>query len=255
MRPRFLPEGWPDRTGWRLPVRPERVDGPWGAFFDIVACAQLGDFSHGDALIQLARDHSEELHSSHVAELVGAIATQTQLRGMFDLIGTGRSFFVSVIANASHWLDFAEACIANRFDSELRPLFFSEFLEAYELPDRESIELAGPYVAYFDRVRARIAELRAQHPRCAYFAYGAPLHPATYVEHIRRFASLDDDGFWEASASISKALFRIETLTGARIAPVDDRAALTAVLAGLEQLDLSSYQPGRRTFHGFAVPD
>src|SRR5262245_30496771 len=126
-RPRFLPAGWPDRTGWRLPVRPERSDEPWGSYLEIVARAQVGDFSRSEALVDLALAHDEEL--DHVGELAGAIASHEQLRRLFPLVGTSRSFFASIVANESHWLDFAEACIANRFDTELRPLFFSEFLE------------------------------------------------------------------------------------------------------------------------------
>ncbi len=284
-RPKFLPEDWPDRTGWRLPVRPERVDGPWGRFLEIVAQAQLGDFSHGDELIELALAHEDELH--HVGELAGAIATHEQLQRLFPLVGTNRSFFASVVANESHWLDFAEVCIANRFDTELRPLFFSEFLEPCNVPDRESLEYGSSRAEYMDRVRARIAELRARHPGVAHFAYGTPLHPRTYVEEMRGLAGLGDDELWEFSATISKALFRIETLTGVHLPVVVtaneawgrvisnepipnsplravrmdpdgalsiDRAAFVAALAALDEIDDAAYEPGLRYFHGRPVP-
>jgi hypothetical protein len=284
MRPRFLPEGWPDRTGWRLPVRPERADEPWQTFLDIVVGAQLGDFSRGDELVELALAHDDEL--DHVSELTGAIATHEQLRRTWPMIGTRRSFAASIIANESHWLDFCDACIANRFDSELRPLFFSEFLERWDVPNSECLEYGpGDYV---DRVRARIAELRTRHAGLAHFAHGAPLHPRTYVEHARSFAGCSDDALWEASASISKTLFRLETLTGVHIPQVVtpneaygrvisdeqipnsslrairfdpdgaleiDRAAFVAALASLEEIELAAYEPGRRYFHGHPVPE
>jgi hypothetical protein len=284
-RPRFLPAGWPERTGWRLPVRPAEVGEPWGSFLDIVARAQVGDFSRGDTLVELALSHGDEL--DHVAELAGAIASHAQLRRLFALVGTSRSFFVSVAANESHWLDFAEACIANRFDTELRPLFFSEFLERWHTPDDECLERGGHH-GYLDRVRVRVAELRTRYPGVAHFAYGAPLHPRSYVELLASYAAAGDDELWEAAASISSWLFRLETLTGVRLplavteneaygrvisdAPIPgsplrairfdpdgmisiERAAFVAALAALEEVELERFEPGRRYFCGHLVPD
>jgi hypothetical protein len=165
-------------------------------------------------------------------------------------------------------------------------LFFSALLERWDVSNRECLEL-GPG-DYFTRVRARIAELRAQHPGVAHFAHGVPLHPRTYVEHACSFAGCSDEELWESAASIGTTLFRLETLTGVHlpevVTPNDafgrivsdeqlpdsslhvvrfdpdgaidiERSAFGAALAALEHLDLTRFEPGRRYFHGHPVPD
>lgn len=292
MRPRFLPRDWPEYTGWRLPpVTPHRLgeqsrrdsDDPWDRYLFVLARALEGDLGHGEVLVELVLGQLDHLRGSEVEALAGSILAHDHLRRLFPLIGTDRSFSVSLVAGASGWLDFAAAMFPNRFDTELRPLFFSGFVEARDA-DPE-LEFAGPRAEYDDRVRARMSALRAEHPGVDHFLHGQPLHPRLLLEELREYAALDDDGLWESSASIAEALQRFDTLTGAgypqvvfpseafggvilretlpgglRRIQMDptgdlrvDRDALRRALDRFERVDLSSYVPGRRTFHGFAV--
>jgi hypothetical protein len=292
-RPTWLSEDWPHYTGWRLPtVPPHPLDdpallqsaSPWDRFLYVLVRAQAGDFRYGDALVDLVLNELPRLGGSEVEALAGAILSVEELRRVFPLIGSEHSFSVSRVAKASYWIEFLEPMFGNRFDSELRPLFFSHFLEAREL--ESGLEDAGPRNQYGERVRLRIRELRDAHPHVEFFLYGKPLHPEALLSELVSASEEDDEGLWEASASIANALFAFETLTGApirqtvfpneafgcivsnepvpssplRLLQLDpagdlkvDRAQLTACVGALRKVDLTRFHPGQRYFFGHAL--
>ena len=292
-RPRFLPRAWPGDTGWRLPpLLPYPLDDeallgsedPWDRYLFILTRAMQGDFGYADPLVDLFVHEEKRLLHSEIEILAGAILDHEHLRRLFPVIGTKRSFDMSRLARASYWLEFLDPMFGNRFDAELKGLFFSQFVEARDV--EVELEYSGPRREYETRVRNRIQEIRAAHPGVQYFLYGEPLHPRLLLDELHEYAREDDEGLWEASASISNALRAFETLTGVpypqvvfpneafgRIVDVKklpggiklltpdpggdmqvDRAALDRALAAFDRVDLDRYRPGQRTFFAHAVP-
>lgn len=291
--PRFLPRHWPGDTGWRLPpVLPYPVDDPallagddpWGRYLFILTRAMQGDFGYADALVDLFLHEEERLRHSAIESLAGAILDHEHLRRLFPVIGTKRSFELSHLARASYWVEFLEPMFSNRFDSELKGLFFSQFVEARDV--EVELEYSGPRREYETRVRNRIQEMRAACPGVQHFLYGEPLHPRLLLDELHEYACEDDEGLWEASASIANALWAFETLTGVAYPQVVfpneafgrtvevkelpgglklltpdpggdmqvDRSALNSAVAAFDRVDLERYRPGQRTFFGRAVP-
>ena len=100
---------------------------------------------------------------------------------------------------------------SNRFDSELKGLSL-QFVEARDV--EVELEYSGPR-----RSTKRACAIGSR--RCAppvgvqHFLYGEPLHPRLLLDELHEYAREDDEGLWEASASIANALWAFETLTGA----------------------------------------